>query len=70
MDEEREIGKNVGARQMARTLRRIANTIERNEGFVIQISNERIRVPATAIISIVYECEDGNNELEFQFTWE
>lgn len=70
MDEEREIEKNMGARQMARTLRRIADAIERNEGFVIQIKNERIRVPATAIISIVHECEDGTNELEFQFAWE
>ena len=70
MQEELEIEKDVSARQMARTLRRIADAIERSEGFAIQINNERIRVPATARISIVHECEDGANELEFQFTWE
>ena len=50
-------------------LRRLADAIEKNERFEIQIAGERIYVPADAVFSVEHERSDGEEEIEFQVKW-
>ncbi len=51
-------------------LRRLADALETETPFRIQIAGERIRVPARAQFSIEHERGDGEEEIEFQLKWE
>lgn len=50
-------------------LRRLADALETDKPFRIQIAGERIRVPARAQFSIEHERGDGEEEIEFQLKW-
>ena len=50
-------------------LRRLADALEADKPFRIQLGGERIRVPARAQFSIEHEREDDEEEIEFQFKW-
>jgi amphi-Trp domain-containing protein len=51
-------------------LRRLADALESETSFRIQIAGERIRVPARAQFSIEHERGDGEEEIEFQLKWQ
>ncbi|AOF93288.1 amphi-Trp domain-containing protein [Sinorhizobium sp. RAC02] len=70
MDANREIEKDYSLTEFIAELRRLADTLESNERFSIQIDEEDVQVPEHAIASIAYEIEDGRAEIEFQLTWE
>lgn len=70
MDTNREIEKDYSLTEFVAELRRLADTLESNERFSIQIDEEEVQVPERAIASIAYEIEDGRAEIEFQLTWE
>ncbi len=55
--------------EFAAKLRRLADAIEKNERFEIQIAGERIYVPADAVFSVEHERSDGEEEIEFQVKW-
>ena len=50
-------------------LRRLADALEADKPFRIQIAGERIRVPRRARLSIEHEREDDEEEIEFQLKW-
>ncbi|MGW4829354.1 amphi-Trp domain-containing protein [Amycolatopsis japonica] len=50
-------------------LRRLADALESETSFRIQIAGERFRVPARAQFSIEHERGDGEEEVEFQLKW-
>lgn len=50
-------------------LRRLADAIENDERFEIQIAGERIYVPARATFNIEHERSGGEEEIEFQVKW-
>ena len=50
-------------------LRRLADCLEQNKRFQIQIHGERISVPADAFVNIEHERESGREEIEFQIKW-
>jgi amphi-Trp domain-containing protein len=50
-------------------LRRLADALEADEAFRVQIAGERIRVPKRAQFSVEHERGDDEEEIEFQFTW-
>ncbi|WP_414942382.1 amphi-Trp domain-containing protein [Amycolatopsis sp. cmx-11-51] len=50
-------------------LRRLADALETETSFRIQIAGERFRVPARAQFSIEHERGDGEEEVEFQLKW-
>jgi amphi-Trp domain-containing protein len=50
-------------------LRRLADALESDKPFRIQIAGERIRVPRRARLSIEHEREDDEEEIEFQLKW-
>ncbi|OLF19384.1 amphi-Trp domain-containing protein [Actinophytocola xanthii] len=50
-------------------LRRLADALETETPFRIQIAGERIRVPARARFSIEHERDEDQEEIEFQLSW-
>ena len=50
-------------------LRRLADALEADKPFRIQIAGERIRVPRRARLSIEHERGDDEEEIEFQLKW-
>jgi amphi-Trp domain-containing protein len=50
-------------------LRRLADALEADTPFRIQIAGERIRVPRRARLSIEHERGDDEEEIEFQLKW-
>lgn len=69
MEESRDITKKYPVKSFISKIRRLADGLENGEQFVIQIANERIRVPKEAVVSIEHERGDGTEEIEFQISW-
>jgi amphi-Trp domain-containing protein len=66
---ERDVDKAYGKADTVAKLRRLADSLEEEKPFRIQIAGERIRVPAHAEFSIEHERGADSEEIEFQFTW-
>ncbi|MBC8440557.1 MAG: amphi-Trp domain-containing protein [Deltaproteobacteria bacterium] len=66
---ERDLEKDYSQKDFVAKLRRLADSIEQNERFRIQIAGERISVPPDAIFNIEHEREGNNEEIEFQMKW-
>ncbi|GAA4360656.1 amphi-Trp domain-containing protein [Angustibacter luteus] len=67
--DEREVEKIYSVPELVAKLRRLADALEADKPFRIQIAGERIWVPARAQFSIAHEREEDEEEIEFQFTW-
>jgi amphi-Trp domain-containing protein len=67
---KRDIEKKYSIAQTAAKLRRLADCLESGEPFRIQVAGERIFIPAHAAFTIAHEREGGEEEVEFQFTWQ
>jgi amphi-Trp domain-containing protein len=65
----RDIEKGYTNRQFAAKLRRLADAVEKDRRFSIQIAGERIAVPAHAVFNIEHESSKDEEEIEFQITW-
>ena len=48
---------------------RLADALEQEQSFTIQVAGERFTVPANASISIEHERSADGEELEFQLKW-
>ncbi|MBA3012905.1 MAG: amphi-Trp domain-containing protein [Proteobacteria bacterium] len=66
---ERDLEKEYSKKEFVAKLRRLADSIEQNKRFRIQISGERICVPLDAVFNIEHEREGKNEEIEFQMKW-
>ncbi len=55
--------------QFIAKLRRLADTLEAEKSFSIQIAGERLSVPKTALVNIEHEREGPWEEVEFQIKW-
>lgn len=66
---ERDIEKAYPMDQFVAKLRRLADALEKEERFRVQVSGERISVPPDAIVNIEHEREDDWEEVEFQLKW-
>ena len=69
MKPSRDIEKTYTASQLAQKLRRLADCLENDENFEIQVAGERIYVPDSAEFTIEHERNEDEEELEFQFRW-
>jgi amphi-Trp domain-containing protein len=69
-DTARDIERFYSTAEVVAKLRRLADALETETPFRIQIANERIRVPARARFSIEHERGDGEEEIEFQLRWD
>ena len=66
---DRDIEKGYTVKQMAAKLRRLADCLENNKSFRIQIEGERLYIPSHATFNIEHEREGTMEEVEFQFKW-
>ncbi len=66
----RDMEKEYTRQQFIAKLRRLADALETNEPFSIQVGNERLHIPANAIANNEHERSDNAEELEFQLKWE
>ena len=69
MAKDRDVTKRYPIKQFIQKIRRLADGLETGEQFVIQIANERIKVPKHAIVSVEHERDGDGEEIEFQITW-
>ena len=65
----RDIEQIYSTPEVAAKLRRLADALESDKSFRIQIAGVRIRVPERAQFSIEHERDDDGEEIEFQLTW-
>lgn len=66
---DRDLEKTYPRAQFVAKLRRLADAIEAEKPFTIQIAGERIRIPATAEFNIEHERGGDEEEVEFQLVW-
>ena len=67
--EERDVERIYSTQEVVAKLRRLADALEQDKPFRIQIAGERIRVPERAEFSIEHERGDDEEEIEFQLKW-
>jgi amphi-Trp domain-containing protein len=65
----RDIERIYSTEEVVTKLRRLADAMEKDEPFRIQIAGVRIRVPKGAQFSIEHELGDDEEEIEFQLKW-
>ena len=66
---DRDLEKTYPLDEFVAKLRRLADSIESNEPFEIQIGGERIYVPVRAVYNIEHERDGADEEVEFQIRW-
>jgi amphi-Trp domain-containing protein len=67
---ERDVERNYSIPEFAAKLRRLADALETDRPFRIQVAGERVRVPKRAAISVEHEREGDSEEIEFQLKWQ
>ena len=65
----RDVERDCSVEEFVSTLRRIADSLEQDESFRIQVRGLRFTVPKPAELSIEHEADDGEEELELQLKW-
>lgn len=66
---DRDLTKAYSRGQFVAKLRRLADAIESERAFTIQVAGERLRISATAVFNIEHEQSGSQHELEFQLLW-
>ena len=66
---KRDIEKDYPRRQLIAKLRRLADCLENEERFRIQVASERVSIPPDATINIEHERGSSEEEIEFQLKW-
>ena len=66
---DRDLERSYTRAQFVAKLRRLADAIEAERPFTIQVAGERLRIPADGTVNIEHEREGGVDELEFQLRW-
>lgn len=65
-----DVEKEYSKTEVIDKLRRLADALEEDKTFEIQIAGERIYVPPYASIEFEYERDDdGNEEIEIELKW-
>lgn len=67
--EDRDLTRTYSRGQFVEKLRRLADAIEAEKAFTIQVAGERLHVPASAEFNVEHERSGGRQELEFQVIW-
>jgi amphi-Trp domain-containing protein len=65
----RDLERTYPRTQFVAKLRRLADALEAETAFSIQVAGERLRVPANTEFNIEHERSGGVDELEFQVRW-
>ena len=67
--DSRDVERMYSTPEVVAKLRRLADALEQDKSFRIQVAGVRIRVPERAQFSIEHELEDDEEEIEFQLKW-
>ena len=65
----RDLTKTYNRTQFVAKLRRLADAIEAERAFTIQVAGEKLRIPAEAVFNVEHERAGTRQELEFQLIW-
>ena len=66
---ERDVERGYTTASSVAKLRRLADALESETPFRIQVAGERIRVPRHAVFSVEHERGSDSEEIELQLTW-
>ena len=69
MKQEKEIEKSYSKKEVAAKLRRLADSLEHNKTFQIQIAGERIHIPPDATVEFEYTRDGAEEEVEIEVKW-
>ena len=69
IEEAVDVEKRYPTTQVVDKLRRLADALEAEKTFEIQIAGERIYVPPHAVIEFEYERLDDYEEMEIEIRW-
>ena len=67
---DRDLTKAYTRARFVAKLRRLADAIESERAFSIQVAGERLHIPASAVFNIEHERSGREQELEFQLLWQ
>ena len=67
--EDRDLVKTYSRAQFVAKLRRLADAVETQKAFSLQVAGEKLRIPASAEFNIEHERTGERQELEFQVIW-
>ena len=67
---KRDVEKAYPKKDFIAKLRRLADALERDQPFRLQIAGQRIAVPKQAVINIEHERGTQDEEIEFQLKWQ
>ncbi len=65
----RDLQRTYSRAQFVAKLRRLADSLEAEAPFTIQVAGERLRLPADVAFNIEHERAGGVDEVEFQLRW-
>ena len=65
----RDVERIYSTPELVAKLRRLADALEEDKPFRIQIAGERFQVPVRAQFSVEHERGEQEEEIEFQFKW-
>lgn len=66
---DRDLERTYTRAQFVAKLRRLADALESERSFSIQVAGERLHVPADTAFNIEHERSGDTEELEFQVRW-
>ncbi|HEX8456810.1 MAG TPA: amphi-Trp domain-containing protein [Pyrinomonadaceae bacterium] len=66
---DREAEKSYSTTEVVAKLRRLADALEQEKVFEIQIAGERIRVPPDATVEFEHERRGDEEEIEIELKW-
>ena len=69
MGQEKEVEKSYSNSEVVAKLRRLADALEGEKTFEIQIAGERIYVPPYATVEFEYERRGDEEEVEIELKW-
>ena len=69
MTSDKEAEKSYSNKEVVAKLRRLADALEEEKTFEIQIAGERIYVPPYASIEFEYERQGDEEEVEIELKW-
>ena len=69
MADEKEVEKSYATKETVAKLRRLADALEDEKTFEIQVAGERIYVPPYASVEFEYARDGDEEELEIEIKW-
>ena len=66
---EKDVEKSYSTKEVVAKLRRLADALEEEKTFEIQIAGERISVPPYATVEFEYEREGDEEGVEIELRW-